>query len=186
LPHQALILLWKRHSFKEIFSNKEYTILEVEEEGVKLPLQTAYMILDEWDVWKKFYIPPFPLKEKNVLDVGAGCGETALLYFLHGASKVIAVEPDAKAVKYLEENVKENSWNVEIFQEPFSLKHLKLDFDFMKMDCEGCEELLLPIPEIRKPSVVEVHNNKLLNEFLKKGFVKIHSLTNEVHIVRNF
>jgi hypothetical protein len=56
----------------------------------------------------------------------------------------------------------------------------------MKMDCEGCEELLLSIPEVSKPSVVEVHNNKLLNAFLKKGFMKIYSLTNEVHIVRNF
>jgi SAM-dependent methyltransferase len=186
LPHQALILLWKRRSFKEVFSNEEHAILEIGGKSLKIPLCIANLMLKEWDMWKMYYIPHFSLKGKTVLDVGAGCGETALLYFLHGASKVIAVEPDASAIKYLMENVRENCWNVEIFPEPFSLKHLKLDFDFMKMDGEGCEELLMSIPEVSKPSVVEVHNNKLLSEFLKKGWIKIHSLTNEVHIVRNF
>ena len=186
LPHQALTLLWKRRYFKEIFSNKEYAILEVEGKKLKLPLQTAYMMLDEWDIWRRYYLPPFPLLGTTVLDVGAGCGETALLYFLNGASKVIAIEPNANAVKYLYENIRGNHWNVEVFPEPFSLNHLNLDFDFMKMDCEGCEELLLSIPEVSKPSVVEVHNNNLLNAFLKKGFMKIYFLTNEVHIVRNF
>jgi len=162
LPHQALITLWKRHYFKEIFSNEEYTILEVNGKRLRLPLQTAYIMLDEWDIWKRYYLPPFPLKGKTVLDVGAGCGETALLYFLHGASKVIAIEPNANAVKYLYENIRGNHWNVEVFPEPFSLGHLNLDFDFMKMDCEGCEELLLSIPEVSKPSVVEVHNNNLI------------------------
>jgi tRNA G37 N-methylase Trm5 len=186
LPHQALIILWRRRAFKEIFTNGEHTILEVKGARLKIPLHHANLMLKEWDIWENYYLPPFPLKGKTILDVGAGCGETALLYFLNGANRVIAIEPNANAVKYLYENIRENNWNVEVFPEPFSLSHLNLDFDFMKMDCEGCEELLLSIPEVSKPSVVEVHNNKLLNAFLKKGFMKIYSLTNEVHIVRNF
>jgi hypothetical protein len=57
----------------------------------------------------------------------------------------------------------------------------------MKMDGEGCEELLLSLPRIDKPCVVEVHNNKLLNKFIKKkGWLKIHSMmTQDVHLVKN-
>ena len=186
LPHQALTLLWKRRAFKEIFTNGEHTILEVKGGKLKMPLHYATLMLKEWDIWEKYYLPPFPLKGKTVLDVGAGCGETALFYFLHKAGKVLAVEPDIEAIKYLKENVRENQWNVEIFPEPFSLKHLNLDFDFMKIDGEGCEELLLSMTHVGKPSVIEVHNNRLLSEFLKRGWMKIHSLTNDVHIIRNF
>lgn len=57
-----------------------------------MPLHNANLMLKEWDVWKKHYITPFPLKGKTVLDIGAGSSETALLC-LHGASKVIAMEP---------------------------------------------------------------------------------------------
>jgi hypothetical protein len=68
--------------------------------------------------------------------------------------------------------------------EPFSLEHLKLDYEFMKMDGEGCEELLLSLPRVDKPCVVEVHTNKLLNKFIKKCWLKIHSITENVHLVK--
>jgi FkbM family methyltransferase len=185
LPHKALRLLWNFRWLNEIEHNKEYTILEAKGNTLKFPNQYASWIIDEWKEWEKYYIPHFSLQGKTVLDVGAGCGETALLFFLHGAHKVIAVEPDLKAVECLKENVERNSWNVEIIVEPFSLEHLKLNYDFMKMDGESCEELLLSLSRVEKPCVVEVHSNKLLHEFERRGWVKIHSMTKDVHLVEN-
>ncbi|MFP3287919.1 MAG: FkbM family methyltransferase [Acidilobus sp.] len=44
------------------------------------------------------------LKGREVVDVGANVGDTALYFILHGARKVIAVEPLPDAAKYIEEN----------------------------------------------------------------------------------
>jgi len=185
LPHKALKLLWTSRWLKVIEYNDEYTILEGEGNTLKLLNQYTSFLIGEWDVWKKYYIPHFPLHGKTVLDIGAGCGETAWFWFLHGASRVIAVEPNVKAVECLKENVERNSWNVQIIAEPFSLEHLKLNYDFMKMDGEGCEELLLSMLRIDKPCVVEVHNNKFLNEFERRGYRKIHSMSKNIHLVTN-
>jgi FkbM family methyltransferase len=48
------------------------------------------------------------LKGREVVDVGANVGDTALYFILHGARKVIAVEPLPNAAKYIEENAKLN------------------------------------------------------------------------------
>jgi hypothetical protein len=53
------------------------------------------------------------------------------------------------------------------------------------MDCEGCEEMLLHISELNKPSVVEVHGNDLLRQFERRGWKKTYSLTNDIHIISN-
>lgn len=90
-----------------------------------------------------------------------------------------------KAVECLNENANINNWNIEIFAEPFSLKHLKFDYDFMKMDGEGCEEQLSSLPMIDKPCVIEVHGSDLLSKFLEKGWRKIHTWRNDVYLVRN-
>lgn len=152
--------------------------------GQKLKLLKVYAIwfIKEWDIWINSYLPPFSLKGKTVLDVGAGCGETAFFYFLHGADKVIAIEPDAKAVKCLKENAKVNGWNVEIIPEKFKLEHLKLSHDFMKMDIDGAETELFNVP-IDKPCVVEVHNNVTQAEFIKNGFKTLYSMEDFVHIM---
>jgi FkbM family methyltransferase len=44
------------------------------------------------------------LKGREVVDVGANVGDTALYFILHGARKVIAVEPLPNVAKYIEEN----------------------------------------------------------------------------------
>jgi tRNA G37 N-methylase Trm5 len=82
---------------------------------------------------------------------------------LHGAKKVIAIEPNVKAVKYLKENAKKNNWNVKIISEKFSLKHLNLDYDFMKMDGEGCEKLLLKLPKLK---------SQVLLRFMVRNYLK--------------
>jgi hypothetical protein len=47
------------------------------------------IIYSEFDQFEKYYLPPFSLKDKTVLDVGACCGETAYFYLQHDAKKVI-------------------------------------------------------------------------------------------------
>jgi len=185
LLHKALRKLWHLRRLNEIEHNKEYTILEAKANTLKLTSQHVYLVVDEWKDWERYYLPHFSLDGKTVLDVGAGCGETAFLFFLHGARKVIAVEPNSKAIEYLRENIQRNKWNVEVIPGCFSLEHLKLDFDFMKMDAEGCEELLLSLPRLDKPCVIEVHSNTLLNSFIEKGWERVYDMSNEIHLVKN-
>jgi len=50
----------------------------------------------------------FGLKDRDVIDVGANVGDTALYFILHGARKVIAVEPLPNVAKCAEENLRLN------------------------------------------------------------------------------
>ncbi len=129
------------------------------------------MMLYEWRTWSRFYSPRgFDFRGKTVLDVGAGEGETVELYRQLGALKFICVEPDAKRVARLRENATRNGWDAEVFEEPFSLKFLQREFDFMKMDCEGCEQMLVGT-QLTFPCVLETHGSATTGEFLKmRGF----------------
>ena len=58
-----------------------------------------------------------------------------------------------------------------MIQDSFSLAYLDRPFDFMKMDCEGCEGLLLgqPIPNV--PCMIEVHTPQIMEGFSRlEGF----------------
>ena len=46
------------------------------------------LVQTELEMWHEQYLPC----GKKILDIGAGCGETALFYFKHGAEKVVCVE----------------------------------------------------------------------------------------------
>jgi FkbM family methyltransferase len=48
----------------------------------------------------------FGLRGRDVIDVGANVGDSALYFLLNGARKVIAVEPLPNVAKCAEENVK--------------------------------------------------------------------------------
>jgi len=50
----------------------------------------------------------FGLKDRDVIDVGANVGDTALYFILNGARKVIAVEPLPNVAKCAEDNVRLN------------------------------------------------------------------------------
>jgi predicted methyltransferase len=117
-----------------------------------------------WTSWKQNYLTKRGVKNKTVLDVGAGCGETAAFYFEHGAKKVICVENDRSSLKMLEFNKAINEWNAEIVHAPFSAQLLScFNFDFLKFDCEGCEIALADVPSIPcEESVGEIHGTKLL------------------------
>jgi len=127
---------------------------------VLLP-QYASLFAHEWGEWQRWYAPT-SLEGKIVLDVGAGCGETAFFYFRKGARKVICVEPDKAALECLEENTVRHSWNVEILPEAFRVEMLKeCKFDFMKMDGEGCEAELLKVTRLPTEAIIESHSLEL-------------------------
>jgi len=80
----------------------------------------------ELDLWHRAYLPA----GRTVLDLGAGCGETAQFYLSHGSELVLAVESDEKALECLRENFKDN-------------KHviiLPYHVDKIKVDIEGAEK----------------------------------------------
>src|SRR5207245_11276968 len=55
--------------------------------------------------WHKWYLPQKSIEGKTVLDVGAGCGETAFFYLKHGAQHVICVEPAGEALQMVMKNL---------------------------------------------------------------------------------
>ncbi len=117
------------------------------------------------------YLPPFSLKGKTVLDLGACCGETAHLFAENGASKVICVEPAPDRVKRIRNNSKKIKAELLVLEERFEPeRHLSLDYDFIKCDIEGYEILMLPYAKALKPCVVEVHNWYLKEQFENGGF----------------
>jgi hypothetical protein len=145
----------------------------------------AGMMLYEWGTWMRWYVPHgFDFHGKTVLDVGAGEGETVELYRLMGAKKFICVEPDPQRASRLRDNSARNGWDAEIFEEPFSLKFLERDFDFMKMDCEGCERVLLGT-RVAFPCVLETHGSSTADEFLKMDGFSIVKANQNSALVTN-
>lgn len=135
--------------------------------------------------------PPFSLKGKTVLDLGACLGETAWYYLkILGASKVYAVECDSQRIPTLKENKERSGLNMEIIAEPFKLEHLALPHDFIKCDIEGHEDLLIDYMKaggVLKPCVLEVHGAERKARFEANGFSIVKNLMpNELWIMSNF
>ena len=61
-----------------------------------------------------------------------------------------------------------NNWDMRIVEGAFETSMLDWKFDFMKMDGEGCETLLLRVGSI-PPCAIEVHD-KVMVEALEKKF----------------
>lgn len=127
------------------------------------------MIAREVADWKKRYLP-LALKGKTVLDVGAGEGETAWFFLREGADRVVCVEADSFAVANLRYNARRHAGvGVEVAGEAFRLEHLEVPHDFLKVDIEGYEEVLLQV-KLDKPAVVEVHGLQLADKFASAGW----------------
>ncbi len=153
-------------------------------------------VINELELWETVYLPT-EVKGKTVLSVGEGCGETALFYLKHGARKVIAIEKEREPYELLCRNVSKNNLNVETINEAFALAHLDLSYDFMKMDIEGDERILLEL-ESRdlRPCIVEAHRftDKSLPEKIQERFnlrklftntknaILLTNITNGLHI----
>jgi SAM-dependent methyltransferase len=151
---------------------------------LELTPQYFELLWREWQAWKNWYLPPWSLKGKTVLDVGAGCGETALFYYYHGAKKVIAVEPQPSVTPLLKTNMERNKWNMKIVEGPFQLSMLEWNFDFMKMDGEGCEGLLLKADRL-PPCAIEVHRGAVLDSLKERFGLKVLP-QKEIWIAQNF
>jgi SAM-dependent methyltransferase len=167
-PHQfvsmAKTLLearnWRIANDGNRLENKKFNL-------VLLPYYGAAFVR-ELPLWPQWYVP-IPVKGKIILDVGAGCGESAFFYFRNGARKVICVEPDAPAVECLRENSKRHKWNVDIVPELFNLSMLnECTFDLLKIDIEGSEVELLKLSELPTPTVLESHTPAITNAFTRQ------------------
>ena len=168
-PHQAFNLMIKSRKFKKLCND----IFVFKYNGDTLffhPLKVVLWI-NELSEWKRHY-DILDLQSKTVLDVGAGCGETAAFFYGLGAKKVICVEKDQELTKILYLNKDFNGWDCEIYNEPFSIKHLKLRHDFAKIDIEGGESLLLEHKVDLKPTVLEYHKKEIA-----EGLQKLYNAT---------
>jgi hypothetical protein len=129
-------------------------------------------MLEEWQMWERYYLPPFSLTGKTVLDVGAGSGESAFFYNIHGASKIVCIESGDESpddLKCLELN--KAFLPITIIPHRFNLTDLQIPHDFMKMDIEGSESLLVDYHGTLKPSFVESHSDSITKSLLKNhGF----------------
>jgi len=161
--HSFLKLAWQWRKLSVLQRDEKEVVIRHDQTVMRIELGFAYAMVREWyGPWTRYYLPGFPLADKTVLDVGAGCGETAYFYLSHGAKKVVCIEPNTRRFELLQENARRNDWNVETAQLPFDVSILeRYDYDFMKMDCEGCESELLTLREI-PPCAIEVHGDSIL------------------------
>ena len=128
------------------------------------------MILNEWNEWTKFYLP-IDVKDKTVLDVGAGEGETALFYLLNGAKKVICIEPNKNCYDILLRNSKFHNRIIPI-NIYFELNMININSDLIKIDIEGYEEKLLELnhDKLKNRIVLEIHGLQLIDKFKNRGY----------------
>ena len=125
------------------------------------------MTLGEIPLWEETYAP-ISVKNKIVLDVGAGMGESAAFYFAKGAKKVVAIEPNPQDFTLLTENSMKNSWNIDTIQDVFKLEQLSIPHDFAKIDCEGGEVILLKYNNKLGPCVIESHSDEITRSLVER------------------
>ena len=85
------------------------------------------MLSSELGLWHRIYLP-IP-DNATVLDLGAGCGETALFYLKHGAQKVVAIESNRQCFENLVRN----------FESSTQVVPLNETINQIKCDIEGSE-----------------------------------------------
>jgi hypothetical protein len=163
-PFQKTISYFVKHHF--LYQNNGWVFSEY--------FKKLYLCED----WNKYYLP-VDVNGLTVLDVGAGCGESARFFLEHGAKKVICIESDNHCYSLLAKNAIGRP--MDCIHKMFSLSDLDRDFDFIKMDIEGAEKTLLLLPtKINKPIALEVHGESLAKEFEKKGYILKHIIDNDV------
>ncbi len=126
------------------------------------------MIKSEMPDWQRHYLS-IDLHGKIVLDVGAGEGETAMFFLNHGASKVVCIESCPEAYKYLSLNQKAYPDRITAIESKFELNQLRIPHDFLKMDIEGYEEVLLGV-KLDTPAAIEIHGLQLCDKFEAAGW----------------
>ena len=134
------------------------------------------LYISEHNKWNTDYTPPGGLNGKRVLDVGAGCGESAMWFLAQGARQVLCVENNEECRRYLEQNARLNR-GVRVLNGSFNTdEHLWYHVDLVKMDIEGYEILfadwLDTHPDFNVDIVLEAHNIYMKDRFLRLGFTE--------------
>ncbi len=154
--------------------------------GLELDAYAADIMLGEMPLFEKYYLPPFPLNGKTVLDLGAGCGETAWFFLKHGAEKVICVEPSDSRAALIEKNRKKLDLNIEVIHDIFRVSHLEISHDFLKCDIEGYEMELFPYVASLGPTILEVHTGWIREKFEKAGFHQLQEVNTIAWLMSNY
>lgn len=141
--------------------------------------------IEEYDKWMKHYIPSIGVKDKIILDVGAGCGESAKFFLDNGALKVICIECNEISYSYLKKNSLRN-YKIKPYNKFFDVDDLySFNYDILKMDIEGYEATALyDLIELDKPIVIEAHSNYIINTLSKNGFTIIDMINKTQAIMR--
>lgn len=82
-------------------------------------------VLKELELWHRLYLQS-EIKDGNVIDGGAGCGETAKFYLEHGARSVLSIESNPECYKNLKHNFRGDSRVVPVL---FRVDHMKWDIE---------------------------------------------------------
>jgi len=119
-------------------------------------------------VFQKEEYGSLPVKDNVVIDIGSSIGDSAIYFCLHGAQKVIALDPFPTNYYFAKKNIENNGFlnNVEILLAGCShktssimfetennnstqkiplltlaeiVKKYNIDSGILKIDCEGCE-----------------------------------------------
>jgi len=153
-----------------------------------LDIHHIRILVNEWDSYVEDYLPLLGYKPMRILDIGCGQGETMVFFdAMTGCKDFIGVDLDDETRHYLDLNSALNDWDVEIYNEPLNLSHLVNDYDFIKIDVEGAESCLSD-HDFKIPTVMEVHSEELVKQFLAKGFqtTRIVNASRGVVIMNNF
>jgi hypothetical protein len=133
------------------------------------------------------------VKDKVVIDIGAGIGDSSIYFASRGAKQVIAIEPNRHSYELAKKNIELNGFHdsVELIWAEITSSHktcyentyspmitlddlvqrLAIDADILKVDCEGCEYdvILSSCPEIlAKFSYVQIEYHYGYKNLAKK------------------
>ena len=121
----------------------------------------------EFSDWKGDY-GMIDFSGKTILDVGCHNFESGAFFVSKGASTVIGIDIDPEACAVAEMNRNAISPASKVICKKFELSDLDRSFDFLKVDVEGAERILLELDTIPAPSAIEVHGMELIRRFKDK------------------
>lgn len=152
-------------------------------DGFELLPKYALVYFEEHKKWIRHYLPPYGIKDKVILSVGAGCGEDAKFFLNHGASKVICIECNDLAYSYLERNSKKDSRIVPIHKYFNGDDLYRYEHDFKKIDIDGYESPYLnDIISHDTPCVIEAHNDYIIDTLKNDGF-RLYEYTGTIQAI---